>query len=81
MAVGLYWPLFWYFPLDCITASAGIDHTVRIWDASDASTKAKVILQGLNGVVRQMLFLPDSLCRWSTRERSLPMFMTLHRAL
>jgi len=56
---------------DCITclafssdsallASAAKDHTVRIWDGAGASKKAKAIIPEIRGIVRQMLFLPDS---------------------
>jgi WD40 repeat protein len=40
-------------------ASAGLDHTIRIWDGAGNITRAQAVLQGVKGVVRQMLFLPE----------------------
>jgi WD40 repeat protein len=41
-------------------ASASQEHTVRIWDASGNSSRPKQILKNFLGLVRQMIFLPDS---------------------
>ena len=39
-----------------LLASAGIDRSVRVWPLAGGQ---KAVLQGLKGVVRQMMFLPD----------------------
>src|SRR5579864_928229 len=41
-------------------ASASQEHTVRNWDANGNTSKPKQILKNLLGLVRQMIFLPDS---------------------
>jgi serine/threonine-protein kinase len=43
-----------------LLATAGLDHTIRIWDGTGVDPKVKAILQGTKGIVRQMMFLPDA---------------------